>query len=105
MKSSASFRYILITGLVAIVIGSGHIDKGHNPADASSGKISTVQTDPLRSWNDGGSKKAITQFVKTITAEGSPNYVEVKDRIAVFDNDGTLWAEQPLYFQFQFAIF
>jgi hypothetical protein len=60
--------------------------------------------DPLPSWNDGPSKKAITEFVAKVTKQGSPDFVRPEERIAVFDNDGTLWCEQPLYFQFAFAI-
>src|SRR5262245_54985509 len=60
--------------------------------------------DPLPSWNDTASKKAIVEFVQRVTKEDSPQFVPQDDRIAVFDNDGTLWAEQPIYFQFQFAI-
>jgi len=55
--------------------------------------------DPLSSWNDGYSKQAITEFVKAVTTPGSADFVPVPERIAVFDNDGTLWAEQPMYFQ------
>jgi phosphoglycolate phosphatase-like HAD superfamily hydrolase len=60
--------------------------------------------DPLRSWNDTASKKAIVAFVEKVTEEGSPDFVPVPERIATFDNDGTLWCEQPIYFQFAFAI-
>lgn len=60
--------------------------------------------DPLPSWNDGVSKRAILAFVDITTRRGSPDYVAVADRIATFDNDGTLWSEQPVYFQFQFAM-
>ena len=49
--------------------------------------------DPLPSWNDGDTKEAIVNFVETITEEGGPNYVIPADRVATFDNDGTLWAE------------
>jgi hypothetical protein len=58
----------------------------------------------LPSWNDGRAKQAITAFVAKVTKPGTPDFVPVAERIAVFDNDGTLWAEQPLYFQFLFAI-
>jgi phosphoserine phosphatase len=61
-------------------------------------------SDPLPSWNDGLSKKAIISFVNEVTDETNPNFVKPADRIATFDNDGTLWSEQPLYFQFQFAL-
>ncbi len=60
--------------------------------------------DPLPSWNEGKSKKAITDFVAKVTTPGSSDFVPVPERIATFDNDGTLWAEQPLYFQLLFGI-
>lgn len=59
--------------------------------------------DPLPSWNDGPAKQAILAFVAKVTKEG-PDFVPVAERIATFDNDGTLWAEQPMYFQFLFAL-
>ena len=60
--------------------------------------------DPLPSWNDGPSKKAIVDFVARVTKAGGAEFVAAPERIAVFDNDGTLWSEQPLYFQFLFAL-
>jgi hypothetical protein len=59
--------------------------------------------DPLPSWNDTSARKAIIAFVEKITREGTPDFVPVAERIAVFDNDGTLWAEQPMYFQSLFT--
>ena len=59
--------------------------------------------DPLPSWNDTAPKKAIFEFVEMLTKEGSPDFVPVQERIAVFDNDGTLWCEQPMYFQALFV--
>jgi len=59
---------------------------------------------PLPSWNDGPAKQAILQFVAKVTNEGGPDYVRPGDRIATFDNDGTLWVEQPIYTQFVFLI-
>ena len=64
----------------------------------------TLADDPLQSWNDTAPKKAIITFVERVTKEGSPDFVKPEERIATFDNDGTLWAEQPIYFQFAFAI-
>jgi phosphoserine phosphatase len=61
-------------------------------------------SDPLPSWNDTAPKKAILAFVDRVTKEGTPNFVPLSERIAAFDNDGTLWAEQPLYFQALFMI-
>ena len=63
-----------------------------------------VAAEPLASWQEGTSKDAIMEFVKNTTTEGSKDFVAVADRIAVFDNDGTLWAEQPAYFQLFFAL-
>jgi phosphoglycolate phosphatase-like HAD superfamily hydrolase len=64
----------------------------------------TPAADPLPSWNDAASKKAIVAFVQRTTTAGTPDFVPVPERIAVFDNDGTLWAEQPMYVQAFFMI-
>ncbi|GMW05248.1 MAG: hypothetical protein AMXMBFR8_00450 [Nevskiales bacterium] len=64
----------------------------------------TVAADALPSWNDTASKRAIVSFVTATTTPADPQYLPPAERIAVFDNDGTLWAEQPLYFQLAFAI-
>jgi len=60
--------------------------------------------DPLPSWNEGATRQAIVGFVERVTTEGGADFVPVAERIAVFDNDGTLWSEQPIYFQLQFAL-
>lgn len=60
--------------------------------------------DPLPSWNDGAAKTSILEFVAAVSDENSPDYVEPGDRIATFDNDGTLWLEYPLYTQLLFAL-
>jgi phosphoglycolate phosphatase-like HAD superfamily hydrolase len=60
--------------------------------------------DPLPSWNDTATKQAVTAFVAKVTKEGSPDFVPVPERVAVFDNDGTLWCEQPVYVQVAFAL-
>nr|WP_246072177.1 HAD family hydrolase [Martelella lutilitoris] len=61
-------------------------------------------TEPLPSWNAGDTKQAILDFVASATDETGPNYVAPADRIAVFDNDGTLWTEHPMYTQLAFAL-
>jgi phosphoglycolate phosphatase-like HAD superfamily hydrolase len=63
-----------------------------------------AQSDPLPSWNDGATKNAITDFVARVTTEGGADFVPPAMRIATFDNDGTLWCEQPFYFQLAFAL-
>jgi hypothetical protein len=77
-------------------------------APASNGSPSapaaaSAPRDPLPSWNDGPSRKALTSFVSRVTTEGGADFVAPAARIAVFDNDGTLWAEQPVYVQLAFA--
>jgi len=82
------WRYALLAALVSI--------SGTVPVHA--------EDDPLPSWNEGPAKQSIIDFVTSVTEEGGPDYVEPKDRIATFDNDGTLWVEQPIYTQFAFAM-
>jgi phosphoglycolate phosphatase-like HAD superfamily hydrolase len=65
--------------------------------------IPCAAQDPLPSWNDGRAKKAILEFVAAVTDEKGKDYVELADRIAAFDNDGTLWVEYPMYTQALFA--
>ena len=61
--------------------------------------VAAAADDPLPSWHDGAAKRAIVAFVQRVTTSGGPDFVPEPERIATFDNDGTLWAEQPLYFQ------
>ena len=60
--------------------------------------------EPLTSWNDGVAKQGIVAFVNAVTQKGGKDFVPEPERIAVFDNDGTLWSEQPIYVQFAFMI-
>src|SRR6266478_2030603 len=80
---------LMLIVLIAMIVGSAQ---------------ALAQTDPLPSWNDTAPKKAIVAFVEKVTKGGSPSFVKPEERIATFDNDGTLWAEQPMYFQFLFAM-
>jgi hypothetical protein len=90
--SNVSRRAFVLTGIVAIFSTRLGIAEGH------------AQSDPLPSWNDGPSKAAILAFVRDTTDKSSPKYVEPADRIATFDQDGTLWTEHPLYGQAMFAL-
>lgn len=85
-------RRTIVTGLAAAAVVL-------SAAPPSFGRV-----DPLPSWNDGAVKKAILDFVAQTTAAGGPDFVPVPERIATFDNDGTLWTEQPVYFQVAFAM-
>jgi hypothetical protein len=68
------------------------------------GQAQTQAQDPLPSWNEGPAKQVILGFVQTVTTNGSPHFVEPADRIATFDQDGTLWVEHPLYTKAVFAL-
>ena len=68
------------------------------------GPAAADATDSLPSWNDGKTKQSIVAFVKKVTTPGPPDFVPPAERIATFDNDGTLWAEKPMYFQLLFAL-
>ncbi len=63
-----------------------------------------AERDPLPSWNDGAAKLSILSFVAKVTKEGSPDFIPLPERVAVFDNDGTLWPENPVPFQLAFAL-
>jgi len=82
--------------LTILLMGVGLLLSGcqHAPDTKT---ISNVHPDPLPSWNEGATKHAITDFVERVTKEGGPDFVPAVDRIATFDNDGTLWVEQPVY--------
>jgi phosphoglycolate phosphatase-like HAD superfamily hydrolase len=90
MPSTPSRRAVLAVLLAACLSGSAAAQV-------------QAQSDALPSWNEGAVKKSITDFVARVNTQGAPDFVPVADRIATFDNDGTLWSEQPVYFQLQFA--
>lgn len=90
---SARFATIL-AALLVVALG---LDWGRRTGAASD------KADPLPSWNDGAAKQSILKFVRAVTTEGGPKYVPLAERVATFDNDGTLWSEQPVYFQALFV--
>src|SRR5580693_4591948 len=71
---------------------------------AFAGRSALAQSDPLPSWNEGAAKKSITDFVARATTQGGADFVPADQRIAAFDNDGTLWCEQPMYVQLAFVL-
>lgn len=90
--------------LIVLAISIAFVSCNENQdTTANQEEIVVAQKDMLPSWNDTDNKKAIIDFVNVVTEKG-PDFVPASDRIAVFDNDGTLWAEQPMYFQLFFAI-
>ena len=88
--SGLTRRYLLAAGIVVALCASASAQQ--------------QVTDPLPSWNDSAAKKAIAEFVARVTASGGANFVPADQRIAVFDNDGTLWCERPNYVQAMFAL-
>ena len=89
----------LSAGAIAASLGLSGCASSPSGTSASAGS-----TDPLPSWQEGATKQAIVKFVADVTRQGSSGYVPAAERIATFDNDGTLWSEQPLYFQFLFLL-
>jgi phosphoglycolate phosphatase-like HAD superfamily hydrolase len=83
--------------LVATIAAAGLLRPGAASAQTPGG-------DPLPSWNDGSVKKSITDFGARVATKGGKDFVPVAERIATFDNDGTLWCEHPMYFQVAFAL-
>lgn len=92
--------------LFAFLLLAAGCKKEQDPAAPASAhqEAPSGHTDPLASWNDTKVKKDIIAYVRDVTNSSSAGFIPVKDRIAVFDNDGTLWSEQPFYFQLFFAL-
>ncbi|NNJ63999.1 MAG: haloacid dehalogenase-like hydrolase, partial [Xanthomonadales bacterium] len=90
----AFFRRLFVFLAVALLL----------TACASAPRPEVPAPQPLPAWNDGPSRQAILDFVDAVTDPDGPGYVAPSERVAVFDNDGTLWAEKPLYFQMMFVL-
>ena len=95
MKPRIKFLCLVIVTISAFTFSC------NTPQKASD---TNILKDPLPSWNEGASKKAIVDFVTKTTKAGSADFIPAPERIACFDNDGTLWSEQPMYFQFAFVM-
>ena len=97
-------RRVLSTLLVLIATACNTSSAPGSPPPASSAQAPASSTaDGLRSWSDGAAKRAIVDFVSRVTKDGGADFVPIPERIATFDNDGTLWAEKPVPFQLLFA--
>jgi hypothetical protein len=88
----------------ALLLGSALLVAACAGPAARPAAKATPAGDPLPSWNDGASRRAIVTFVTDVTTEGGASFVAPAERIATFDNDGTLWSEQPMYVQLAFVI-
>ena len=95
---------LYLTGLAVVACAPADQDSSSSEAYPSGTAGADVISNPLPSWNEGPSRSAIIDFVERTTTAGSPDFVPIPERIATFDNDGTLWTEQPAYFQLAFAI-
>lgn len=93
-----------IVAITLMVFTTCENNPQQKPDQITTNDTVTTASDPLPSWNDGNAKQAIISFVTAITDEGDAAFVKPSERIATFDNDGTLWSEQPYYFQLQFAL-
>ena len=91
----------VVGGVMLLVVLGSCVAKSDESSTATPAASSI--SEPLASWNEGPAKKAIADFVMRVTVPGSPDFIPESERVAVFDNDGTLWSEQPLYFQGMFA--
>jgi phosphoglycolate phosphatase-like HAD superfamily hydrolase len=87
-RAGLARRTVLAAGALSLIVGGA----------------AQAQTDPLASWNDGATKKAIVDFVQATTTQGSPSFVPPAERIATFDQDGTLWVEKPMYSQVVYCL-
>jgi phosphoglycolate phosphatase-like HAD superfamily hydrolase len=87
-RTGLARRTILATGMLSLMVSGA----------------AQSQTDPLPSWNDGAAKKAIVDFVQATTTQGNPSFVPAAERIATFDQDGTLWVEKPMYTQVVYCL-
>jgi len=106
--SAVSRRAVIgasVGALAAVVVRRDRLEAAPNvPASTPLEEVLVIQNDPLPSWNNGPAKQAILDFVAAVTSEGGDQFVPEADRVAVFDNDGTLWTEQPMYSQLLFAV-
>jgi haloacid dehalogenase-like hydrolase len=96
-SSSGVNRRALLSALAVLPVSGSLLPMSARAQTSASGGT-------LPSWNDGAMKQAILNFVAAVTQEGSPNFVPPAERIATFDNDGTLWVEHPMYIQLAFAL-
>ena len=96
-SSSGVSRRALLSALAVLPVSGSLLPMSTRAQTSASGGT-------LPSWNDGATKQAILNFVAAVTQEGSPNFVPPAERIATFDNDGTLWVEHPMYIQLAFAL-
>jgi len=99
MICKINYANLMFIAIILLIFSCNHQPKNGTPATEVA-----ASTDPLPSWNEGNVKQSIIGFVKNSIDSTSKGFIPVADRIACFDNDGTLWSEQPMYFQLAFVI-
>lgn len=103
MKVTSSYTWQLVLVVLALLAFGCTESNGGEGTERSSGDEAEARVDPLPSWNDTAAKARIIAFVNAVTNPDDPAFVEPRARIATFDNDGTLWVEQPMYAEMAFA--
>jgi hypothetical protein len=96
MKNNRKHNYIAIALLAALAFTTTIASAAAPSTSLPSTELRAGGARPLPSWNDGKAKQPTVTFVEKVTKRGSPDFVPVPERVAVFDNDGTLWSEQPM---------
>jgi hypothetical protein len=97
-------RNLITNGLSLLAAGAAALMCAVVPALAADNKPNAIKTDPLPSWNDGMAKQAIVNFVRVTTDQTGTKFVPPEERIATFDQDGTLWVEHPIYTQVVYCL-
>jgi len=100
----ASRRSLVLCAVLVVSSCTAQAPQEASAPPPAESRVAVSTAAALPSWNDGKTRAALVSFVQGVTAEGKDTFVPASDRIAVFDNDGTLWTEQPMYFQLAFAL-
>ena len=102
-RVTRGWQRLVWSAVVVLACGCGGSDSADPEQTVQTTDSGTASVDLLPSWSDGPTRDTIVSFVEQVTDRTNPAFVQLSERIAVFDNDGTLWSEQPLYFQLAFA--
>ena len=104
MTGSSRAQTVFVAIVVIVALVGFALNRGADSSVKPAGAAATSPDPVLPSWHDGAARTAILSFVDRVTREGGPDFVRPAERIAVFDNDGALWSEQPMYVQLAFSI-
>ena len=104
MSSTGGYPRVLGSALLALFVLSCASSQTPGAEEPKGSEEAETLVDPLPSWNDTETKAQILDFVRAVSDPGDPAFVEPEERVATFDNDGTLWVEQPVYAEMAFAL-